>query len=64
MRTPRYGFKIRKQYKKVREQQTAVYKCPRCGRKKLKRKGYALWFCEGCGTVMAGAAYKPFSVRR
>ena len=64
MRTPRYGFKVRKRYKKVKKLQKAVYKCPRCGRPKLKRVGYALWHCTACGVVMAGGAYKPFTVKQ
>ena len=33
--------------------------CPQCGRKALKRKGYAKWVCSKCGAVIAGGAYYP-----
>ena len=59
LNTPRYGLKIRKNYKKIYRMKKALYVCPRCERKKLKREGFALFVCKACGAVVAGGAYSP-----
>ncbi len=57
----RYGKKVRDTYKSVIKKQTALYECPKCGKKKVKRIGYALWECQACGYRFAGGAYEPFT---
>jgi large subunit ribosomal protein L37Ae len=61
MRTPRYGRKIRKQWRIMTERAKAAYECPSCGKQKLKRVGHGLWVCKACGFKMAGGAYEPFT---
>ncbi len=57
----RYGKKIKDTYKSVMKKQKALYHCPKCGKKKVKRVGYALWECQACGYKFAGGAYEPFT---
>jgi large subunit ribosomal protein L37Ae len=59
IRTARYGVKIRKLRMAALEQQRAIYECPRCGKRKVHRQGYAKWKCAACGVVFAGGAYSP-----
>ncbi len=58
---PRYGKKVRDTYRDVMKKQKALYICPKCGKKKVKRIGYALWECQACGYRFAGGAYTPFT---
>jgi large subunit ribosomal protein L37Ae len=55
----RYGVKIRKLVKAARAQQTSKYECPKCGKKKVKHTGFAVWECRSCGCTFAGGAYTP-----
>ena len=57
----RYGKKVRDTYKQVMKKQKELYECPKCGKKKVKRIGYALWECQACGYKFAGGAYEPFT---
>jgi len=54
-----YGAKIRKREEEVLKRQRALYECPKCGKKKLHRRGYAKWECRACGAEFAGGAYSP-----
>ncbi len=54
----RYGVRIRKLESKVLERQRSAYECPVCGKQKVKRKHFAVWACNSCGTVIAGGAYE------
>jgi large subunit ribosomal protein L37Ae len=53
----RYGAEIRKRAREVDKQRTNKYPCPECGKKMVKRVGYSLWKCRGCGATFAGGAY-------
>ncbi|MBN2477698.1 50S ribosomal protein L37ae [Candidatus Micrarchaeota archaeon] len=57
MRTPKYGRRIRKLAEAAIEQKRASYECPKCGKKKVRRKSFSLWECRSCGTRFAGGAY-------
>ncbi|MFA5050038.1 MAG: 50S ribosomal protein L37ae [Candidatus Micrarchaeia archaeon] len=53
----RYGRKIRKLAGDVDVLRKASYECLKCNKKKVKRRGYALWICKSCGATFAGGAY-------
>jgi len=53
----RFGTELRKRARGAEEMKSAKYACLKCGKKKVRRKGYAIWKCNACGAVFAGAAY-------
>lgn len=53
----RYGAELRKRAEKVDELRTSLFACPRCGKKKVRRKGNSIWECKACGSVFAGGTY-------
>ena len=53
----RYGARIRKQYAAVQKEKNAQYKCPSCGKMKVRRVSTGVWKCSHCGKVYAGGAY-------
>ena len=55
----RYGVKIRKKHDEVTAKSRAVYICIKCGKKGVRKNGYARWECRSCKTVFAGGAYSP-----
>ena len=55
----RYGVKLRKKYDEVKRKQSTKYTCPKCGKKKLRRQGFAQWECRSCKAVFAGGAFEP-----
>ena len=55
----RYGRKIRKMVASIEEQTRAAHKCPRCGKKSVKRVGTGIWRCSRCGYTFAGGTYIP-----
>ncbi len=57
MRTSKYGASIRKLVDAAEKSKKVRYECPRCGKKKVARKGYAQWRCRSCGAEFAGGAY-------
>jgi len=57
MRTPRYGATIRKLAGKALDSAKTWYECPKCHKKKVVRRGNALWKCRSCGVELAGGAY-------
>jgi large subunit ribosomal protein L37Ae len=61
LRTARYGLKIRRNYNEIKKAITALYECPRCEKKKLKRKSFAIFVCKSCKATVAGGAYKPYT---
>lgn len=50
----RGGAELRKMVKAAKDAKRARYQCPVCGKKKVKREGFARWGCRACGTVFAG----------
>ena len=56
-RNVRFGAEIRKRAQKVDELRSSLFACPKCGKKKVKRKGNSLWECKACGAVFAGGTY-------
>ena len=53
----RYGKGIKEGVKKHEGQKK--FECPQCGKKSVKRTGYATWECSKCGAKFAGGTYKP-----
>ncbi|MEM4389918.1 MAG: 50S ribosomal protein L37ae [Candidatus Micrarchaeia archaeon] len=53
----RFGAEIRKLAAAANAAKRARYVCPTCGKKKVRRQGYAIWECRACGTRFAGGAY-------
>jgi len=60
----RYGRKIRKAVASIEEQTRAAHKCPRCGRKSVKRVGTGIWHCSKCGYTFTGGTYIPQILNR
>jgi large subunit ribosomal protein L37Ae len=56
---PRYGRKSRKLVADMEEKTKALYDCPQCGRKKVKRESTAIWSCQKCGYTFAGGSFVP-----
>ena len=48
---------MRKQIKKTETQQRGKYRCPFCGKNKMRRSVVGIWFCRSCGKTVAGGAY-------
>ncbi len=57
MRTAKYGRKMRNLADAADSKRKARYECPKCGKKSVQRKAYALWKCRSCGAEIAGGAY-------
>ncbi len=53
----RGGAEIRKRVKAINASKRAKYACPVCGKKKVKRKGFAVWNCNSCNATFSGGAY-------
>lgn len=54
-----YGKKIRERVRKATAEQKKWHACPQCGKKRVKRVGFALWKCRSCAAEFAGGAYSP-----
>ncbi len=57
MRSEKYGARIRKLYDAAIRAKNERYECPKCRKKKLRRKSNAVWACSSCDAVFAGGAY-------
>ena len=57
MRTSKFGASIRKLVDAAERAKKDKYECPRCGKRKVIRKGNAIWRCKSCNSVYAGGAY-------
>ncbi|GEM_PF-773567 len=55
----RYGVKIRKKHDEMTAKSRTVYACVKCGKKGIRKNGYARWECRSCKTIFAGGAYSP-----
>ena len=55
----RYGVGIRKRVLKIESEQKKKHLCPKCGFKRIKRKGTGIYYCTKCNTEFAGGAYLP-----
>jgi large subunit ribosomal protein L37Ae len=55
----RYGAPLKQIVSDIEKVQKKAQQCPRCGRKALRRRGYAVWECRKCGSKIAGGAYYP-----
>ncbi len=53
----RYGARIRKRQRAIKQQKITVYKCESCGVLAVRRAGTSIWECRHCGAVYAGGAY-------
>jgi large subunit ribosomal protein L37Ae len=56
---PRYGRRVKVALKKIERKQRALYVCPVCKRKSLKRSSVGIWICKKCNAKFAGGAYTP-----
>ncbi|UCD73120.1 MAG: 50S ribosomal protein L37ae [Candidatus Bathyarchaeota archaeon] len=57
----RYGVRTRRRLSQVESQSRAVYECPRCGRRRVKRISIGIWGCSKCGYTFAGGAHVPLT---
>lgn len=57
MKSARYGRRIRKLAGAATSRKKGTYECPKCGKRSVVRKAYALWECRSCGAKIAGGAY-------
>lgn len=55
----RYGVKIRKKHAEIQAKSRGVYACVKCGKRGVRKQGFALWQCRSCGARFAGGAYSP-----
>lgn len=53
----RYGVRTRVAEKEILRLKKQKFECPKCGKKRVKRVGTALWRCKACGAEFAGGAY-------
>ena len=53
----RYGVTIRNKFGKIEAAQRAMYDCPSCGAKRVKRLNAGIWQCKKCGHKVAGRAF-------
>lgn len=55
----RYGRRVKVMLEKIERKQRALYVCPSCKRKSLKRISAGIWRCKKCNAKFAGGAYSP-----
>lgn len=53
----RYGRTVRKRLADIEVLQRAVYKCPYCSYKKVKRLAAGIWHCRKCDVKFTSKAY-------
>tara|TARA_Y100000310_G_C20480220_1_gene714312 strand:+ start:633 stop:836 length:204 start_codon:yes stop_codon:yes gene_type:complete len=54
----RYGASVREKLEKVEKKQKAIYKCPYCHKKSVKRESAGIWQCKKCDKKFTGKAYE------
>lgn len=57
--TIRGGRSVKIRLESVKKQLKQRYKCPACGKIKVKRESTGVWKCKSCGHTFAGGAYSP-----
>lgn len=57
MRNVKFGARLRKLADAAINAKNSLYECPKCGKRKVRRRGNARWECKSCSTVFAGGAY-------
>ena len=55
----RYGSTIRKRVREIEDKSKAIYKCPVCYMRTLKRSGLGIFACSNCGEKFTGGAWEP-----
>lgn len=55
---PRYGRTPKAKLKGIEAKQKAIYKCPFCTYKKVKRVSAGIWLCHKCNKKFTGKAYE------
>ena len=56
---PRYGRRVKVVLEKIERKQRALYVCPVCKGKSLRRCSAGIWICKKCNAKFAGGAYIP-----
>ena len=57
MRSEKFGARLRKLYDAAIDSKNSRYECPKCHKKKVRRRSNAVWQCNSCDAKYAGGAY-------
>ena len=57
--TVRGGRSVKIRLEAVKKQLKQKYKCPACGKAKVRRISTGVWQCKSCEYTFAGGAYSP-----
>jgi large subunit ribosomal protein L37Ae len=61
---PRYGSRVRHNWREVMERVKGEQKCPRCETKSRNMREFiGVWHCKKCGARWTGGAWDPVTVR-
>lgn len=59
IRSSRYGRRIRRLHDSVQRRAKVLYKCPKCGARRVRMVRLGIWKCGKCGFEYAGGAWMP-----
>ncbi len=61
---PRYGSRLRKQWRDITSKQKGINKCPKCNTKLPNMREFAgLWHCKKCGATWTGGTWESATAR-
>ena len=61
---PRYGSKLRKQWRDITSKQKGISKCPKCFSKLTNMREFAgVWHCKKCGATWSGGTWESSTAR-
>lgn len=61
---PRYGSKVRKQWRDIAIKQKGISKCPKCNSKLPNMREFVgVWHCKKCGATWTGGAWESSTAR-